>query len=84
MSPLMRQAQRKRAERVVVVTHSLTIRCFVMRFLHLQVEDFDRMAGLPNGGVVTLALKSELEAPVFTSGRWGVVDLPLRQAGGAS
>ena len=76
----MRQAERKRAERVLVVTHSLTIRCFVMRFLHLQVENFDRMAGLPNGGVVTLGLKSDLHEPVFTSGRWGVIGLPLRKA----
>ncbi len=79
LESLMRQAERKRAERVVVVTHSLTIRCFVMRFLHLKVEEFDRMAGLPNGAVVTLAPKSELQDPVFTSGRWGVVDLPLRK-----
>jgi broad specificity phosphatase PhoE len=75
---LMRQAARKRAERVLVVTHSLTIRCFVMRFLHLAVEDFDRMAGLTNGAVVTLAHRETLLSPVFTSGRWGVVDLPLR------
>ncbi|HEX8692323.1 MAG TPA: histidine phosphatase family protein [Longimicrobium sp.] len=80
LESLMRQAARKRAERVLVVTHSLTIRCFVMRFLHLTVEDFDRMAGLANGAVVTLARREELRSPVFTSGRWGVVDLPLRPA----
>lgn len=85
LESLMRQAKRKGAERVLVVTHSLTIRCFVMRFLHLKVEDFDRMAGLDNGAVVTLAPREELESPVFTSGRWGVVDLPLRpDAEGAS
>jgi broad specificity phosphatase PhoE len=78
LESLMRQAARKRAERVLVVTHSLTIRCFVMRFLHLKVEDFDRMAGPGNGAVVTLARHEHLDAPVFTSGRWGVVDLPLR------
>jgi hypothetical protein len=49
-----------------------------MRFLHLTVEDFDRMAGLPNGWVVTLAHRDHLTSPVFTSGRWGVTDLPLR------
>lgn len=78
LESLMRQAARKRAERALVVTHSLTIRCFVMRFLHLKVEDFDRMAGLENGAVVTLAHRDQLQSPVFTSGRWGVVDLPLR------
>ena len=80
LESMMRQAARKRSERVVVVTHSLTIRCFVMRFLHLTVEDFDRMAGLPNGAVVTLARREALASPVFTSGRWGVADLPLRDA----
>jgi broad specificity phosphatase PhoE len=78
LESLMRQAQRKNAERVLVVTHSLTIRCFVMRFLHLKVEDFDRMAGLPNCAVVTLARLEQLQSPVFRSGRWGVGDLPLR------
>ena len=78
LESLMRQAVRKRARRVVVVTHGLTIRCFVMRFLHLKVEDFNRMANVANGAVVTLARQEELESPVFKSGRWGVVDLPLR------
>ena len=78
LESLMRQAERKCGDRVVIVTHSLTVRCFVMRFLHLKVEDFHRMAGLPNGAVVTLAPTSELERPVFTSGRRGVIDLPLR------
>ena len=78
LESLMRQTARKRLERVLVVTHGLTIRCFVMRFLHLKVEDFDRMASLENGAVVTIARREELESPVFTSGRWGVVDLPLR------
>ena len=74
----MRQAVRKRARRVVVVTHGLTIRCFVMRFLHLRVEEFNCMANVANGAVVTLARHEKLESPVFKSGRWGVVDLPLR------
>lgn len=80
LESLMRQARRKDAQRVLVVTHSLTIRCFVMRFLHLTVEDFDRMAGLDNGAVVTLAHREQLRAPVFATGRWGVEDLPLRDA----
>jgi broad specificity phosphatase PhoE len=79
LESLMRQAVRKQATKVIVVTHSLTIRCFVMRFLHLTVEDFERMAGLANGAVVTLAPREDLEAPTFTSGRWGVTDLPLRK-----
>src|SRR5207302_5957960 len=61
LESLMRQVERKAADRVLVITHSLTIRCFVMRFLHLRVEEFDSMAGPENGAVVTLAPKSDVD-----------------------
>src|SRR4051812_2706720 len=76
---LMRQAERKKADRALVVTHSLTIRCFVMRFLHLSVEQFDAMHGPDNCEVVTLAPKEEIEGPLFVSGRWGVAGVRLRE-----
>jgi broad specificity phosphatase PhoE len=79
LESLMRQAERKQADRALVVTHSLTIRCFVMRFLHLTVEQFDTMAGPANCDVITLAHKGEIEHPMFTSGRWAVTGLRLRQ-----
>jgi broad specificity phosphatase PhoE len=78
LESLMRQAERKGAERVLVVTHGLTIRCFVMRFLHLTVEQFDVMANPANGDVITLGPKHDLEAPLFTTGRWGVSGLRIR------
>ena len=79
LESMMRQAARKRAERILIVTHSLTIRCFVMRFLHLSVEDFDRMASIDNAAVVSLApLADMVETPVFSAGRWGVSGLALR------
>jgi broad specificity phosphatase PhoE len=78
LESLMRQAERKNAERALVITHSLTIRCFVMRFLHLTVEQFDAMSGLGNGDVVTLAHKTEIDSPQFTSGRWGVTGMRMR------
>lgn len=78
LESLMRQVERKRAERVLIVTHGLTLRCFVMRYLHLSVEDFDRLASPANCEVVTLADKATLERPLFTSGRWGVSGLGLR------
>ena len=71
LESLMRQVERKQAKRTLVVTHSLTIRCFVMRFLHLTVEQFELMASPANADVITLAPKDEIESPVFTSGRWG-------------
>jgi broad specificity phosphatase PhoE len=78
LDSLMRQAERKHADRALVVTHSLTIRCFVMRFLHLTVEQFDRMIGPSNCDVITIAHKADIEGPLFTSGRWGVTGLRLR------
>jgi len=78
LESLMRQVERKRAERVLIVTHGLTIRCFVMRFLHLSVEEFDALDTLANCAVVTLADADTLEAPQFVSGRWGVTGLALR------
>ena len=48
------------AEVALVVTHGLTIRCFVMRFLHLRVEDFDRIDNPDNCDVVTLGDESVL------------------------
>ncbi len=78
LESLMRQTERKRAERVLVVTHGLTIRCFVMRFLHLTVEQFDEIANPANCDIVTVAPRSEIEQPLFTSGNWGVTGLHLR------
>jgi broad specificity phosphatase PhoE len=75
---MMRQVERKRAERVLIVTHGLTIRCFVMRFLHLSVEEFDSLANPRNCAVVTIADRSTLDGAQFTSGRWGVDGLALR------
>ena len=74
----MRQVERKQSERALIVTHGLTIRCFVMRFLHLSVEQFDSLANPHNCEIVTLADHDTLANPLFTSGRWGVEGLRLR------
>lgn len=66
------------AECVLLVTHGLTIRGFVMRFLHLSIEEFDSLANPVNRAVVTLGERTTLESPVFTSRRWGVSGLTLR------
>ena len=79
LESMMRQVARKKSRKVLIVTHGLTIRCFVMRFLHLRVEDFDRMLNPANADVITLQRLDRCEAPVFRSGRWGVTGLRLRQ-----
>jgi broad specificity phosphatase PhoE len=80
LESMMRQVERKQAERVLIVTHGLTIRCFVMRFMHLFVEQFDALANPANCDVITIAERQFLEGEdvVFTSGRWGVTGLNLR------
>jgi broad specificity phosphatase PhoE len=79
LESMMRQVERKNAGQVLIVTHGLTIRCFVMRFLHLTVETFDSLAAVENCHIVTLAPKETLTDCLFTSGRWGVTGLRLRK-----
>lgn len=78
LESLMRQADRKQAVRSLVVTHGLTIRCFVMRYLHLKVEQFESLANPGNCDVVTLGPRAGLDDPQFTSGDWGVEGLRFR------
>ena len=68
----MRQVIRREAERVLIVTHGLTIRCFVMRFMHLTVEQFESIANPENCAIVTLAPRDSLPEPSFVNSRWGV------------
>lgn len=80
---LHRQIKRKRPERVGIVCHGLTMRVFVMRWLHLTAEQFDLMANPRNCDVVTIGTLDELErefgtVPQFKCGRWGVVGLRFR------
>jgi broad specificity phosphatase PhoE len=78
LESMMRQIERKTADRVLIVTHGLTIRCFVMRYLHLSVEEFDVLANPANCDVITLTDKSDLPDCQFDSGRWGVSGLRIR------
>lgn len=78
LESLMRQVERKNAKRVLVVSHGLTIRCFVMRFLHLTVEEFNAMANPGNCAVVTLSVTESVRDSLFSSGRWTATGLELR------
>ncbi len=78
LESMMRQAERRETDRILIVTHGLTIRCFVMRFLHLSVEQFDMLANPANCDVVTIADAQTLEAPLVVSGKWGVEGLRWR------
>ncbi len=73
---MMRQIERKGAERVLIVTHGLAIRCFVMRFLHLSIEQFDTIDNPHNADVVTLSQSTP--GALFDNGKWCVTGLRLR------
>ena len=74
----MRQVTRKQPEAVVVVSHGLTIRCFVMRFLHLSVEQFEDLANPGNAAVITIGPREVIADPLHVSGRWAVTGLKRR------
>jgi broad specificity phosphatase PhoE len=78
LESMMRQVERKSTRDVLIVTHGLTIRCFVMRFLHLSVEEFDRLANPENCCVVTIGPKDRVGECLFTRGKWGVSGLKTR------
>ena len=51
-------------ENCVLVTHSLAIRLFVMRWFHLTVEEFERMASPGNCELVVMEKQGELITPI--------------------
>ena len=78
-----RQSERKGAKSALIVSHGLTIRCFVMRYMHLSVEEFERLDNPHNCDVITIAPKDQLQNPQFISGNWGIEGLRLRQPSGS-
>ncbi len=78
LDSMSRQAQRKKCTQALIVSHGGEIRCFVMRFLHLSIEQFESMQNPRNGDVITITLKANLKNPVFTKGKWGVEGIRLR------
>jgi broad specificity phosphatase PhoE len=75
---MWRQIERKKATRVLIVSHGMAIRCFVTRFLHLRVEQFDTMHNPHNCDVITIAPKYSLPQYQFSNGKWGVDGIRIR------
>lgn len=78
LESMMRSVSRNPVRNIVIVTHGMTIRCFVMRFLHLSVEQFESMENPLNGSIVTLGPLEKQAISVFRSVRWGVTGMSLR------
>lgn len=67
----------------VLVTHSLAIRLFIMRWFHLTVEDFEQMLSPKNGELVILVLDGqtneyELITPLERDGNVVLRSRPIR------
>lgn len=74
---MSRQVARKDRNTVLIISHGLAIRCFIMRYLHLTVEQFDSMKNPNNCDVVTIGKIGTIQNPQFTSRKWAVSGLKL-------
>lgn len=54
LSSLQREVVRTGAEQVVVLSHGLTLRCLLMRWLRLSVEQFDALDNPRHCGAIEL------------------------------
>lgn len=92
LDSMMRQLERKQEpyinnagnvdmknRNVLIVTHGLIIRCFVMRFLHLTVEQYDSTDTCGNCDIITIAPREQIVNPQFTCGKWAVEGLTMRK-----
>lgn len=79
LESMMRQVERKNANRVLIVTHGMAIRCFVMRFFHMSVEEFEKLDNPTNGMIVTIAPRGALLDPYAQSDRFAVTGLVRRK-----
>lgn len=77
LDSMSRQAVRKKKKKAMIVMHGLKIREFVMRYLHLKVEDFDRMQNPGNCDIITIGPVGEIENPAFTNGKYAVTGIRL-------
>lgn len=82
---LMRQVQRKSDNSfiptrpdILIVMHGMTLRCFVTRWMHLTVDQFETLANPHNGDIVTIGPLKDLKNPQFSLGKWGVEGLRFR------
>jgi broad specificity phosphatase PhoE len=78
LESIMRAVERNGTKKIVIVTHGMTIRCFVMRYLHLSLEQFKSMRNLKNCAVVTIAPLKQGATAVFRSTRLVADGMHLR------
>ena len=64
----------------LIVMHGLTMRCFVTRFMHMTVDEFETLANPKNCDIVTIGHYDKLTDPQFRNGKWGVGGLRFRNS----
>jgi broad specificity phosphatase PhoE len=64
----------------LIVMHGLTMRCFVTRFMHLTVDQFETLANPKNCDIVTIGHYERLTDLQFRNGKWGVEGLRFRNS----
>ena len=76
-----RQIERKNANKVLIVTHGLFMRCFIMRFMHMTVEEFEIIDNPKNCAVITIVgdKTKQIRAPMYENGRWGLYGIEWRE-----
>ncbi len=80
LESLFRQFERKRKRRAIIVSHGITIRCLVMRWFHLTVDQYHSLRNPGNCAIITITDKNYMKNPQFTSGKWGVTGLGIRKS----
>jgi broad specificity phosphatase PhoE len=86
IASMWRQYDRKPQENILIVTHGIMVRCLVMRFLHLTVEQWTAIDNPENCDIVTIRevppLSDIMGIPPavqdFRSGKWMVSGLRMR------
>lgn len=81
MESVMRQIKRSNKDNILIVTHGMTIRCLISRFMHLSVEQFEQMKNPKNCSIITICPADQATStPIFVNKKWAVTgDLALYQ-----
>lgn len=79
LESMMRQAERKSKKAILIVTHGLTLRCFLMRFMHLSVEQFEELDSPRNCDMIEIGHKELIQNPTHFSGRWATSGIRIRE-----
>jgi len=85
LSTFHRQLCRSQARQALIVSHGLTIRCFIARFFHLTVEQFYAMENPLNCNEIEIVRGGQNASDEFgqllvrSSSTWGLKGIKLRQ-----